>query len=279
MRRLIRGFAGRTYHIVGNLMQWLSFNSLPTSVVCWQPLQTVWTLIRTDEMSVLIWIQIVWHSDGNPEWIFRKKLILKKNQQTLKKSMKNDWACKDLKGPSHSQHCLWQKHQTTCRTRSRWGAIANPHSQVFNPPEPQSPIHSWGMTQVIERKFLSICFMPFICENTNKVWYKNLWNWLWKWNMSWYLTFWPHPKVTSLTLGWKFYLHSVLLIIPINLKCHMIMFEKKCFWPLLAPPGPPSPTPGAWLWRQNKNPILYVSYLLNVGTYTKFGIKIFEIDI
>ena len=30
----------------------------------------------------------------------------------------------------------------------------------------------------------------------------------------WYLTFWPHPKVTSLTLGWKFHLHSVLLVIP-----------------------------------------------------------------
>ena len=25
MRRLIRGFAGRTYHIVGNLMHWLIF--------------------------------------------------------------------------------------------------------------------------------------------------------------------------------------------------------------------------------------------------------------
>ena len=45
--------------------------------------------------------------------------------------------------------------------------------------------------------------------------------------IKWYLTFWPHPKVTSLTLGWKCYLHSVLLVIPIDLICHMTMFEKK----------------------------------------------------
>ena len=29
----------------------------------------------------------------------------------------------------------------------------------------------------IEWKSLLICFVSFICENTHKVWYKNLWNW------------------------------------------------------------------------------------------------------
>ena len=27
-----------------------------------------------------------------------------------------------------------------------------------------------------------ICFVSFICENTHKVWNKNLWNWLCNWN-------------------------------------------------------------------------------------------------
>ena len=34
------------------------------------PLQTVWTQIRTDKMSVLIWIQTVCNSDSVPESIF-----------------------------------------------------------------------------------------------------------------------------------------------------------------------------------------------------------------
>ena len=33
-------------------------------------------LIRPDKMSGLIWIQTVWHSDGNHEVIFPKNLIL-----------------------------------------------------------------------------------------------------------------------------------------------------------------------------------------------------------
>ena len=90
---------------------------------------------------------------------------------------------------------------------------------------------------------------------------------------------WPRPKVTSLTLGWKFYLHSVLLVIPVDLIDHMTMIEKKNFflthW---APPAPQSPTPGAWPRGQNKNPVWYVLYLSFVRTHTKFGIKIFKID-
>ena len=93
----------------------------------------------------------------------------------------------------------------------------------------------------------------------------------------WYLTVWPHPKVTSLTLGWKFYLHSVLLVIPIDLICHMTMFEE-FFWHPRHPQRPISPTPGAWPRWQNENPVWYVLYLSFVRTHTKFGINIFEID-
>ena len=69
--------------------------------------------------------------------------------------------------------------------------------------------------------------------------------------IQWYLTLWPHPKVTSSTLGWKFYLHSVLLVIPVNLICHMTMFEKKIFLTPSAHSAPQSPTPGAWFRWQN----------------------------
>ena len=41
--------------------------TLPPSVVCRLPLQTVWTQIRPDGMSGLIWIQAVWH------WWYLKK--------------------------------------------------------------------------------------------------------------------------------------------------------------------------------------------------------------
>ena len=47
------------------------------------------------------------------------------------------------------------------------------------------------------------------------------------------------PKVTSLTLGRKFYLHSVLLIILVDLICHMTMFEKKNVLTPWAPQVPP----------------------------------------
>ena len=44
-----------------------------------------------------------------------------------------------------------------------------------------------------------------------------------------YMSFWPHPNVTSFTLRWKFYLCPVLLTIPLNLICHMTMFGKNTF--------------------------------------------------
>ena len=47
----------------------------------------------------------------------------------------------------------------------------------------------WGMTQATEWKSRLICFVPFICENTYKVWYKNH-----DTESKWYLTFWPFPR-------------------------------------------------------------------------------------
>ena len=58
--------------------------TLPTSVVCWCPLQTVWTQIGPYITSGLIWIQNVWHSDGIPERIFRKRWFWKNHQTTIK---------------------------------------------------------------------------------------------------------------------------------------------------------------------------------------------------
>ena len=64
-----------------------------------------------------------------------------------------------------------------------------PHDHVWKkkffdalgtPSVPKS--HPWGMTQGTEWKSRLICFVSFICENTHKVWYKNLWNWLCNWN-------------------------------------------------------------------------------------------------
>ena len=51
-------------------------------------MQTVWTQIRPDRTSVLIWVQTVWHSDGINEIVCRKGWFWTKNQQTTK-SMQN----------------------------------------------------------------------------------------------------------------------------------------------------------------------------------------------
>ena len=47
------------------------------------PLQKVWLKIKIDILSVLIWIQTIWHSDIIPEDYF-VKLILKKSADNKK---------------------------------------------------------------------------------------------------------------------------------------------------------------------------------------------------
>ena len=101
--------------------------------------------------------------------------------------------------------------------------------------------HPWGMTQGTEWKSHLI---SFICENTHKVWYKNLWNWHGNRNLM-IFDLWPHPKVTSLTLGRKFYLYFALLVIPVDLIYHMTILEKKrIFWPSWHPLRPKVPPLG-----------------------------------
>ena len=118
----------------------------------------------------------------------------------------------------------------------RWGTTANPHAQVFVPSAPH--VLPWVMTQATEWKFRLLYFILFICKVTHKVWYKNLWNCFCNWNQMIF--------DLSLTIGWKVYLHSVLLIIPVNLICHMTMFEtkKKPIFDPWALPGAPKSHPG-----------------------------------
>ena len=138
---------------------------------------------------------------------------------------------------------------SACHTR--WFDM--PHDHVWKKNWPPPPGHPQrpkapplGHDQGDRMKIPSDMFSLFHLYNTHEVWYKKLWNW----HVNRNLTFWPIPKVTSLTLGWKFYLHSVLLVIPVDLICHMTMFVKKNLTPS-APPVPQSPTPGAWPRKQN----------------------------
>ena len=64
-----------------------SFITLPTIVVCWYPLQTVWNQFRPKAMLGLIWIQTVWRFGGFPKRIFRKSWF-RKNQQARKNHAK-----------------------------------------------------------------------------------------------------------------------------------------------------------------------------------------------
>ena len=113
--------------------------------------------------------------------------------------------------------------------------------QNWPPGHPQCPkVPPLGHDPGDRIKIPSDMFCIFhLWEHTHKVLYKNLWNWHGNRNLM-IFDLWPHPKVTSLTLGWKFYLHSVLLVILVNLICHMTMFENYFFWPSRHPSTPKS---------------------------------------
>ena len=68
-----------------------------------------------------------------------------------------------------------------------------PTLKFFTPSTPKS--HPWR-DPGNRMKILFNMFSIYFCENTHKVWYKNLWNW----HVN---DIWPLPKVTSLTLGWN----------------------------------------------------------------------------
>ena len=65
---------------------------LSTSEICWYFLRRVWTQIRPDRMSGLIWMQYDWHHpDGIPVSNFRKKTttLIWKRIDRRQKSMKS----------------------------------------------------------------------------------------------------------------------------------------------------------------------------------------------
>ena len=98
MCRLVWAFAGGTFHIVEKLILWLIWefkNSLHTSVFCWLSLQTVWTQIRPDKMSNLIWIPTIWDTDHIPGRSFEKCSFWKKVKR-WQKSIQNFRECKEL---------------------------------------------------------------------------------------------------------------------------------------------------------------------------------------
>ena len=133
----------------------------------------------------------------------------------------------------------------------------------FRPPVPPSSAPGAWLRQQKENYIRYVSYLLY----TYKVWYKNLWNWHCNWNLIIFdlLT---SPKVTSSTLGWQFYLHSVLLIIAVNLICHTNHAK-------MSPCAPKSHP-----WGMTKAPeqslVRNVLYLLFVRSHPKFGIKIFE---
>ena len=167
-----------------------------------------------------------------------------------------------------------------CSSR-RWFDMLHDHvwkKIVWPPGYPQCPkVPPLGHDPGNRIQIPSDMFCIFhLWEHTHKIWYKNLWNWHGNQSLMIFDLL-PHPKVTSLTLGWKFYLHFVLLVIPVDLIYHMTMFEKNMLTPW-APPAPQSTTPGAWPRGHNENPVWYVLYLSYVRTH-KVCKKIFDMTL
>ena len=111
----------------------------------------------------------------------------------------------------------------------------------------------------------------YFWEYTHKVWYKNL-----KLNGIWLLTSpWGHQFDPSV----KFYLYSVVLIIPVNLICHMTMLEKKeKLWPNGHPQRPKVPPLGHDQGDRMKF-LFDMFYIFYLWEHTQSLVyKIFEID-
>ena len=93
------------------------------------------------------------------------------------------------------------------------------------------------------------------------------------------LNFWPLPKAPGGGDPRNCAGACAIHVSNLHTKSSLIS-EKKIFLP------PPPPTahgtlkshPWAWPRRPNENPIWFVIYLSFVRRYTKFGLKIFEID-
>ena len=96
------------------------------------------------------------------------------------------------------------------------------------------------------------------------------------------LNFWPLPKAPGGRDPKNCAGACAIHVSNSHTKSGWISKKKKILNPP-APPPPPtvplSPTSGPWPRRLNENPIRYVLYLSFVRRYTKFGLKIFEIDL
>ena len=149
-----------------------------------------------------------------------------------------------------------------------------PTLKFLTPQHPLVPTLGHGPSNRIKILFN---IFSFICENTHKDWYKNLWNWHGNWNLM------IIDLLTS-TQGHQFDPRMKSLLAFCS-ACHPCQFDmphdhvwNNFFLTPWVPPAPLSPTPGTWPRRQNENPVWYVLYLSFVRTHTKLGIKIFEID-
>ena len=108
------------------------------------------------------------------------------------------------------------------------------------PGHPQRPkVPPLGHDQGDRKKIPSDMFCIFHLYNKHDVWYKNLWNRHNNRNLMIFdlLT---SPKGHQFDPRMKFYLHSVLFVIPVDLICHMTMLEKTIFDPLSTPSTPKS---------------------------------------
>ena len=116
-------------------------------------------------------------------------------------------------------------------------------------------------------------FFYFLFVRTQRVWYKTLWNWhvndFWPFDLAPRSPGWPQDENVTCIL---FCLSS-----PSIWYATWSCLKKN--WPPWAPPSAPKSPPGAWPRLRNKKNVWYVLYLSFVWRHTKFGIKIFVIEI
>ena len=99
-------------------------NSFLVSGYFYRLLQKVWTQIRPDRMSVLLWIQNVWHSDSIPELVGKNRFGKRSAEDN--KNMENYPVCKEFRhwylvNSLSSTSWNWKKNQTS----GNWLSLTN----------------------------------------------------------------------------------------------------------------------------------------------------------
>ena len=106
----------------------------------------------------------------------------------------NNWSLTDGRLVS-DESVTYQRRKTVAMVAEVAINDANPHAQVFGPPEPPSPSpEAWPRSQNENYSWYVLCLL-FVRTQTKfgvKIFGIDSLN-----EISWYLTFWPHPKVTS----------------------------------------------------------------------------------